>query len=86
LFEVLLNLKILSEKLFIYYPKRRETFIERLLKQPTVKFIVGKTNHLAPISEQFFSDNEFNLEDVEQILKSLEFELEQTRKYNKQNT
>ncbi len=75
LFEVLLNLKILSQNIFIYYPKRRKTFIERLLNQPTVRFIMGKNTHLAPISENFFMENDFNLEDIEQILYSLTLEL-----------
>ncbi len=75
LFEVLLNLKIINESLFIYYPKRRKTFIERLLKQPTVRFIMGKQVHLAPVSENFFKTTEFSLEDLEQILDSLALEL-----------
>jgi len=75
LFEVLLNIKILSENLFRYYPKRRTTFIERLLKQSTVKFIMGKTDHLAPVSGEFFMTNDFDMEKVEQILLSLSQEL-----------
>ena len=75
LFEVLLNLKILSQKLFVYYPKRRKTFIERLLKQPTVRFIMGNSAHLAPVSENFFRENDIDLEDLKQILHSLTLEL-----------
>jgi len=86
LFEILLNLKILSDNLFIFYPKRRKMFIERLFEQSTVKFIVGEKDNLAPVSEQFFIENDVNLTEIEQILNSLFFELKKLNQTNKQKT
>ena len=44
---------------------------------------MGKSDHLSPISEQFFNENDFNMEELEQILNSLKLELERIRRYNK---
>ncbi|MCE7749437.1 MAG: hypothetical protein GPJ51_13685 [Candidatus Heimdallarchaeota archaeon] len=74
LFESLQNLQLFAHNLFIYYPKRRKTFVDRLLNQKTVKFVMGKHDHLAPVSEIFFSETDINLEDLELILNSLEDE------------
>jgi hypothetical protein len=41
LFEVLQNLEILSKNIFKYYPKRRQTFVSRLLNQASVQNLLG---------------------------------------------
>lgn len=44
LIQVLNNLEILNKNLFIYYPKRRKIFTERLLNKPTVVSILKNEN------------------------------------------
>ncbi len=83
LFEILINLKILSENLFKYYPKRRILFIERLLKQKTVKLILE--NKKPGLFLSLRDDEEVDFEELKSILKNLCKELEkqlQTQKAN----
>ncbi len=75
LFEVLSNLNLLCHDLFKYYPKRRKMFIERLLKQSTVRYIMGEINHLSPISRRFISENTIQLDLIKETLKKLVLEL-----------
>ncbi len=75
LFEVLCNLDLLYHNLFKYYPKRRKTFIERLLKQSTVRYILGEINHLSPISRRFFFEKTSQLDLIKETLIKLALEL-----------
>ena len=74
--EILLNLRILSDNLFIYYPKRRKIFIERLLAQSTVKYIIGETSRRTPILKELAKRDEYHEVETVQVLNSLSLELE----------
>jgi hypothetical protein len=75
LFEVLSNLDLLYHNLFKYYPKRRKTIIERLLKQSTVRYIIGEINHLSPVSRIFFFEKTIQLDLIKETLIKLVLEL-----------
>ena len=75
LFEVLNKLNILSENLFIYYPKRRRMFIERLLKQSTVRYLMGEISTLSPISSDYLHSSEIDLDILKSILNQLSSDL-----------
>lgn len=76
LFEVLLNVDILSRHLFLYYPKRRKLFIKRLLKQPTVQYIMGKKQNLSSFARSFVEKNSLDTERIKKTLDKLETEIE----------
>jgi hypothetical protein len=73
LFEVLLNLLKLSDKLFCYYPKRRQTFIERLLKQRTVQRIMDGEKPGLFLSS--IGEKEVDFSELQIILSKLQKEL-----------
>ncbi|MHA1419867.1 MAG: hypothetical protein ACTSPO_13195 [Candidatus Heimdallarchaeaceae archaeon] len=75
LFEVLNNIEVLFENLFRYYPKRRLRFIERLLKQSTVRYIMGEIDRLAPISKKYFSESTLHPDLIKNTLDKLVLEL-----------
>ena len=69
LFEILSNLRILSQNLFKYYPKRRNLFIERLQKQKTVKLILE--NKEPGLFLSLKGDEKVDFEDLKSILINL---------------
>ena len=44
LLEIIKNISILKDKIFIYYPKRRKLLKERLANTASVRFLLGETN------------------------------------------
>ena len=76
LFEVLLNLKRISESLFIYYPKRRNLFIERLLKQSTIEYLMKKKQTLSAFANSFILANNLNNEETYTLLQELDSEFD----------
>jgi hypothetical protein len=77
LFEVLLNLEILSDNLFVFYPKRRKIFIERLLKQPTVRYLMGKKSKISSYARSEVLAYQLDNELVIKLLNGLQKELQQ---------
>lgn len=75
LFEILLNLKRLCDSLFVYYPKRRRIFIERLLKQSTVKYLLKRKKALSSFAKSFILVNMLDDDATYQLLVNLESEL-----------
>ncbi len=76
LFEVILNLEILSKRLFIFYPKRRRLFIERLLKQSTVRYLMKKQSNLSPPARSKILAYQLDNETIIKLLNEFQDELE----------
>ena len=75
LFEILLNLKRMCDSLFVYYPKRRWIFIERLLKQSTVEYLLKRKETLSFFAKSFILTNMLDDDEIRQLLVNLESEL-----------
>lgn len=71
LFQVLLNLEIISKKVFKYYPKRRKIFINRILEQSTVKYLMKRKAKLSTFSLSFIEKNCLDARSFLQILEEL---------------
>jgi len=54
---ILRNLPLLKDKLFKYYPKRRQIFLERFLDIGANKFILGKQKHVSAWVKAYLRDN-----------------------------
>ncbi len=67
--DILKNLTILDEMLFIYYPKRRIKFLSRLMKVESVKYLLNETQQLFPLALHPLKVN--NLLDDSIIIKNL---------------
>jgi len=79
LFEVLLNLEPIFHSLFIYYPKRRNLFVKRLFKQPSVRYLLGRKESLAaPARSSLLAFNLHN-KNTRNLLKKLESEVKSSK-------
>ncbi|MBY9001473.1 MAG: LAGLIDADG family homing endonuclease, partial [Candidatus Heimdallarchaeota archaeon] len=72
LFEVLLNLEVIYLSLFTYYPKRRDLFIERLLKQPSVEYLLKRKQTLAVPARSFLLSHSLDTSSTQNFLEKLE--------------
>lgn len=71
--EVILNLKIISQNIFIYYPKRRKLFIERLLNQPIIKYLRNNAGK-KPAFISLLEKENYDVNLVKDLLNRLEME------------
>ena len=72
--QVLLHLKDIHKDIFYYYPKRRQYFIIRLLKQPLIQDIFSQKSEF---NKNFIFNAKFSLsEDIIDILENLRHEIE----------
>ena len=78
LFEILLNLKRISDSLFIYYPKRRHIFIKRLLKQSTTEYLLKRKETISTFARSFLIANMLDTEETYHLLDILEREINNT--------
>jgi hypothetical protein len=55
--ELLSKLELIWNKIFVYYPERREKFIERFSKIGAVRFIIGEQNYCASWVKAWLKNN-----------------------------